>query len=131
MLQETGNPVESFLASSRDFDQFLTILRASASQSAGAYRRSSQTSYIGSLMLRNSSKCFFLTANGYFGTAPDPPCVGVTAGDRVAPIPGLDHPVLLRAAPGGWKLLTHVYLHGIMHGEAWTGDSALEKLPLV
>jgi hypothetical protein len=80
----------------------------------------------------NRSKSFFRAAKGYFGTAPDPPCVCVKAGDRVALISGLDHPVLLRPVKGGWRLLTHVYLHGIMHGEAWPGDnSELERLLLI
>ncbi|KAF8866268.1 hypothetical protein BDZ45DRAFT_640400 [Acephala macrosclerotiorum] len=88
--------------------------------------------YNDSLIQMNRSKCFFRTANGYFGTAPDPPCVRVKAGDRVALISGLDHPVLLRPVKCGWRLLTHVYLHGIMYGEAWPGNnSELERLLLI
>lgn len=78
-------------------------------------------------------KCFFRTENGYFGTAPDPASVCVEAGDKVAVVSGLAHPLLLRPVEGGgYRLLTHIYLHGIMYGEAWPdNDSVLEELALV
>ncbi|KAN0106732.1 Heterokaryon incompatibility protein (HET) domain containing protein [Hyaloscypha variabilis] len=85
--------------------------------------------YNRSLMELNRGKCFFRTAEGYVGTAPDPACVRVEEGDAVAVVAGLNQPVLLRPVvdPGGsshWRFLTHVYVHGIMHGEAWPGSES-------
>jgi len=83
-------------------------------------------------VVMTGNKCFFRTENGYFGTAPDPASVSVNAGDKVAVVSGLAHPMLLRPVDGGYKLLTHIYLHGIMYGEAWPdNDTTLEELVLV
>jgi hypothetical protein len=134
LVDQNAKDLLAYLRGQRDFNQWLGMIQLPKSNS-------NQRLYITSggegawhhyLMQMNRSKCFYRTAKGYFGTAPDPPCVSVMTGDRVALISGLDHPVLLRPVEGGWKLLTHVYLHGIMHGEAWPGDeSELERLVLV
>lgn len=77
-------------------------------------------------------KCFFHTENGYFGTAPDPLPMPVEAGDKIAVVGGLEMPLLLRPVEGGYRLLTHVYVHGIMHGEAWPErEEALEDIVLI
>lgn len=90
------------------------------------------------LMKENRAKCFFRTVEGYIGTAPNPACVRVEKGDAVTVVAGLDHPVLLRPVlnPDGsryWRFLTYVYVHGIIHGEAWPGSESgqLERLILV
>jgi len=83
-------------------------------------------------LVMTSGKCFFRTENGYFGTAPDPASIGVQAGDQVGIVSGLAHPLLLRPVEDGYRLLTHIYLHGTMYGEAWPDDdSILEELALV
>ena len=64
-------------------------------------------------------KCFFTTKCGYFGTCPDPLPMPLQDGDRIAVVSGLEMPLLLRPVGAAFKLLTHVYVHGIMHGEAW------------
>jgi hypothetical protein len=71
------------------------------------------------VMVSNSLKCFFYTENRYFGTAPDPLREPMQAGDCVALISGLEMPLMLRPVEGGYRLITHVYLHGVMHGELW------------
>ena len=83
-------------------------------------------------VIMSEQKCFFRTAAGFFGTAPDPACVSVQAGDKVALIAGMAHPMLLRLVDGGYKLLTHVFLHGAMYGEVWPEGSAnLDEIVLV
>ncbi|USP81527.1 hypothetical protein yc1106_08801 [Curvularia clavata] len=67
----------------------------------------------------SSKKCFFYTAKNYFGTAPDPLPVSMMEGDKIAIIDGLEMPLLLRPAGDKYRLITHVYVHGIMHGEMW------------
>lgn len=67
-------------------------------------------------------KCLFYTESGLMGVAPDPLPVVVEPGDKIAVVPGLEMPLLLRQAPGGYRLLTHVYVHGIMYGEGLGPD---------
>jgi hypothetical protein len=70
-------------------------------------------------MAFSQQKCFFHTEKSYFGTAADPLPVPIQHGDKIVIVSGLEMPLALRPAEGGYRLLTHVYLHGIMHGEAW------------
>ncbi|KAL2131278.1 hypothetical protein VTI74DRAFT_5309 [Chaetomium olivicolor] len=68
----------------------------------------------------SAKKCFFRTADGYFGTAPDMIPDPVQPGDVVAIVAGMAMPVLLRPAEGGgFRLISHCFLRGIMYGEAW------------
>lgn len=84
------------------------------------------------IMVSNSLKCFFYTENRYFGTAPDPLPDSMKAGDVVALISGLEMPLVLRSVEGGYRLITHVYLHGVMHGELWpNADSELRDIALL
>jgi hypothetical protein len=68
----------------------------------------------------SSKKCFFYTERKYFGTAPDPLPVGMMEGDKIAIVSGLEMPLLLRPTGDGYRLITHVYVHGIMYGEIWS-----------
>jgi hypothetical protein len=58
---------------------------------------------------------------------------GYLTWDKIAVVvSGLAHPLLLRPVEGGYKVLAHIYLRGIMYGEVWPGnDSILEDLILV
>jgi len=71
-----------------------------------------------------TNKCFFLTEKARFGVTPDPSPVTVEAGDRIAVFGGMAQPFLLRPVEGGYRILAHVYVHGIMDGEAWPEDEA-------
>jgi hypothetical protein len=71
------------------------------------------------VLTSSQKKCFFFTENTYFGTAPDPLPTSLQPGDKIAIISGLEMPLLLRPVEGGYLHLTHVYVHGIMHGEMW------------
>lgn len=63
---------------------------------------------------RSSRKCFFRPR-------------GATSAPRLTHTPHLPVEV-----GGGYRLLTHIYVHGIMHGEAWPEDETeLEELVLV
>jgi hypothetical protein len=71
-------------------------------------------------VLRNArKKCFFSTANGYFGIAPS----FVQQGDSIAVLEGFNVPVVLRKADEGYRFVTSAYIHGIMFGEAWSSDA--------
>ena len=86
---------------------------------------------------------FFTTEEGYMGTTParmtDTGAVNlIEAGDRIAIIAGLNMPVVLRPVEdedvGGtvFRYVTHVYLHGVMCGEAWEDEKrVLEDIVLV
>ncbi|OCT54968.1 hypothetical protein CLCR_02818 [Cladophialophora carrionii] len=77
-------------------------------------------------------KCFFHTKKGYFGLAPDPLPTPIRPGDVIAVVQGMEMPFLLRPVDGGYKLLAHVYVHGIMYGEAWPDDAnEVEDLVLI
>ncbi len=83
-------------------------------------------------MAFSQKKCFFFTEKCYFGTAADPLPIPIETGDRIAVIRGLDMPLILRPVKGGYRLLTHVYVHGIMHGEAWPqNEDNLEEIILL
>ncbi|CZR67993.1 uncharacterized protein PAC_17892 [Phialocephala subalpina] len=84
------------------------------------------------IMAVSQKKCFFFTENCYFGTAADPLPVSIEPGDRIAIIRGLDMPLALRPVEGGYRFLTHVYVHGIMYGEAWPkNEDNLEEIILL
>ncbi|KAL2158240.1 hypothetical protein VTH06DRAFT_4560 [Thermothelomyces fergusii] len=81
----------------------------------------------------SSKKSFFRTSNGFLGTAPDQTAEAMQPGDPIAVVAGLELPVVLRPdGEGGYRLVSHCYVHGIMHGEAWerVGDH-LDKIVLV
>lgn len=76
----------------------------------------------------SKGKCLFTTEGTYIGTAPDL----VQVGDRIAVVAGLSMPLILRPANGGYQLITHAYVHGMMYGEAWPENAAeLGKITLV
>jgi hypothetical protein len=80
----------------------------------------------------SQKKCFFYTEKLRFGTAADPLPTPAKAGDVIAIVAGLEMPLLLRPVEGGYRLLAHVYVHGIMYGEAWPeGKEELEEIVLV
>ena len=62
----------------------------------------------------------------------DPLPTPAKAGDAIAIVAGLEMPLLLRPVEGGYRLLAHVYVHGIMYGEAWPkGKEELDEIVLV
>ena len=80
----------------------------------------------------SQKKCFFYTQNCYFGTAADPLPTPIQPDDKIAVVSGLEMPLLLRPVEGGYRLLTHVYVHGMMHGEVWPeSDEDLEEIILL
>lgn len=78
-----------------------------------------------------SRKCFFYTEKNYFGTAPDPLPNSMQAGDVVALISGLEMPMLLRRVEGGYRLISHIYVHGVMYGELWPENGEMVDIPLL
>ncbi|KAG8528679.1 uncharacterized protein KY384_006366 [Bacidia gigantensis] len=68
----------------------------------------------------SKGKCFFTTERAYMGTAPD----FVQVGDRIALVAGLSMPLILRPVYGGYQLITHAYVHGMMYGETWPENPA-------
>ena len=72
-------------------------------------------------------KCFFSTANGYFGTAAGL----VEQGDMIAVLAGLETPMVLRKVDQGYHFITHAYVHGIMYGEAWPANAEIREIILV
>jgi hypothetical protein len=72
-------------------------------------------------------KCFFSTANGYFGIA----AAFVQQKDVIAVLAGFNVPVVLRKADEGYRFVTYAYIHGIMFGEAWPGDAEAYEIILV
>lgn len=88
--------------------------------------------FLSNIIQFSQKKCFFYTEKCYFGTAPDPLPTQVKAGDCIAVVGGLEMPLLLRPVEGGYRLLTHIYMHGIMHGEAWPEkEQDLEQIVLI
>lgn len=76
------------------------------------------------MFLRNL--VFYITENGYFGTAPDTTVHSVGVGDRIAIIAGLGLPVVLRPREdGSYVLISHCYCDGVMKGEMAEGDGSL------
>ena len=85
-----------------------------------------------SVLLFCSRKTFFRTGKAYFGTAPDPLPDSMQAGDVIALVSGLELPLVLRPVDGGYRLITHVYVHGMMYGESWPErQEQLEDIVLV
>ncbi|CAO2656584.1 Nn.00g053870.m01.CDS01 [Neocucurbitaria sp. VM-36] len=77
-------------------------------------------------------KCFFYTEHEYFGTAPDPLPVSILPDDKIVIVSGLEMPLVIRPVEGGYKLITHVYLHGVMYGEMWpSSPDELEDIILL
>jgi hypothetical protein len=74
---------------------------------------------------QSRKKAFYVTQKKYFGTAPDRISVSILA--------GLNVPVVLRPRPDGtYAFVSHCYLHGFMHGEAFNGDTEeLQDIVLV
>lgn len=96
-------------------------------QSFFALTTSEASSYHISVLKHARRKCFFSTANGYFGTAAGL----VQQGDRIAVIAGLETPVVLRKADHEYRFVTHAYVHGIMYGEAWPADAAIGEIIVI
>ncbi|KAL8284591.1 hypothetical protein RB600_009146 [Gaeumannomyces tritici] len=78
-------------------------------------------------MLKNMHRRLFLTQGGLMGTAHESGLVTLKLGDKIVVIDGLEVPFLLRPLTGGgYKVVTHAYVHGIMHGESY-GEGAQES----
>ncbi len=91
-----------------------------------------------------NKRALFTTEEGYMGTAPaivpdnNQATNMIEAGDKIAVVAGLEMPMVLRPVemdgPGEvvYRLVTHVYLHGIMYGEAWeNGKYEVQEIVLV
>jgi hypothetical protein len=55
----------------------------------------------------------------------------VEQGDRIAVLAGLEIPMVLREVDQGYHFVTHTYVHGIMHGEAWPANAEIREIILV
>lgn len=84
-------------------------------------------------MMGNMQTRLFLTQNGTMGTACKIGPVTLEPGDKVVVIDGLEVPFLLRPVPeGGYKVVTHAFVYGIMHGESYgEGGQESEEIQLV
>lgn len=72
----------------------------------------------GNACLLSGGRSFFTTASCRMGT-----CQGeISEGDVVAVVAGLKLPLVLRPIGEHFRLVGHAYVHGIMHGEAWSSD---------
>lgn len=72
-----------------------------------------------------ANKTLYRTEKGWLGTAPDFTPDPIQAGDMIATIRGMEMPVVLRPsdATGGYRLISHCYVHGWMYGEGWDDGS--------
>lgn len=102
-------------------DAFLRIMKKNISPPVQVFSalRDSGFRFHSQAMAFSQKKCFFHTEKSYFGTAADPLPVPIQHGDKIVIVSGLEMPLALRPVEGGYRLLTHVYLHGVMYGEAW------------
>lgn len=83
-------------------------------------------------MAFSQKKCFFYTDGRYFGTVADPLPTPMEPMDKIAVVAGLEMPLVVRSVEGGYRLICHAYVHGIMHGEAWPENEAdLEDIVLL
>ncbi|KAH6644410.1 heterokaryon incompatibility protein-domain-containing protein [Boeremia exigua] len=78
------------------------------------------------ISLLSYQRTFFTTSAGYMGVGPR----WAQPSDRIALIAGLQLPFILRKAGDKFNLVGPAYIHGIMQGERWDGDSA-EKITLI
>jgi hypothetical protein len=68
--------------------------------------------------LGTRAKTFFVTENGYYGTAP----ATIKSNDHVVLVSGFQIPLIMRPTREGvnhYKLLGPAFVHGIMSGELW------------
>ncbi|KAM0080825.1 hypothetical protein ACKRZS_007006 [Fusarium odoratissimum] len=80
----------------------------------------------------SANKSFFRTDGDYFGLAPDLFPGSLQTGDVVALVAGMAMPVVLRRAEGGFNLVSHCYVHGMMYGEIWERvQGQLDELMLI
>ena len=61
---------------------------------------------------------FFRTTKGYIGMGPRP----LQKGDVVALFKGGMVPLVIRSLEDKWELVGDCYVHGIMHGEAYSAQ---------
>ncbi|KAF7193725.1 hypothetical protein HII31_04927 [Pseudocercospora fuligena] len=54
----------------------------------------------------------------------------VEAGDRIVLLAGGNMPFLVRSVDGSNKIVSVCYLHGVMHGEAWSGEDDLQDMEI-
>ncbi|KAF3044995.1 hypothetical protein E8E12_001349 [Didymella heteroderae] len=119
-----------------DFDQLSLDSQAVGNRSDSnltmSFKMFGKNPFHSFVTVSNSLKCFFYTANNYFGTAPDPLPESMHAGDIIALVSGLEMPLVLRPVGIGYRLITHIYIHGVMYGELWPeADGVLEDITLI
>lgn len=73
-----------------------------------------------------TNRRLFWTKGGYLGLA-NPYC---EPGDCVCIVFGCNNPLVLRRAGNVWEVIGEAYVHGIMNGEAVTGDKPVESFEL-
>ena len=67
-------------------------------------------------MVFSNLKCAFTTEKGYLGMGPEL----IRDDDRIAVIARVCMPLLIWSVmEGGYRLVTHAYVHGSMYGEPW------------
>ena len=65
--------------------------------------------------LLSRGKCFFITENSRMGTGQGK----ISQGDVIAIVAGLNMPLVLTPVGNHFRLAGHIYVPGIMYGEAW------------
>ena len=77
-------------------------------------------------------RCFFRTETGYYGLAYGSSPGQIEAGDKIICGRRLGTPLLLRPVGGHFRLLGHVYVHGIMDTGLWpTCENELHWIELI
>jgi hypothetical protein len=66
--------------------------------------------------MASADQSFFISQNGYMGSVEG----AVHEGDVVALISGFDMPAVLTPVEGVFRFTAYGYVHGLMHGEAWS-----------
>jgi hypothetical protein len=104
--------------------EYLRRFKDQISAQTTSYLGFAQNAFNSIAIVRAALKCLFLTENEYFGTAPDPLPVSIEAGDKIVILSGLEMPFVIRPVVGGYRLITHVFVHGMMYGEMWPESEA-------
>jgi hypothetical protein len=113
-------------------DEYLRRFKDQISDQTISYLAFAANKFHSVAIVHAAMKCFFLTEQEYFGTAPDPLPLSIEAGDKIAIISGLEMPLVIRPVEGGYRLITHVFVHGMMYGEMWPESEAeLEDIVLL
>lgn len=112
--------------------ELLRRMKEQISDETSSFMAFGSNAFASVALVWSAMRCFFYTENTYFGTAPDPLPDSIQTGDKIVLISGLEMPLVMRSVEGGFRLITHVYVHGIMYGEMWPEDGReLQDIVLV